>query len=179
MNKTESYLVLAGVSLAVAAGCGLLWTGLPFHPGQQMPKTPFRVSASAARPALSVGRTPAAEPVQTDVTTPDAAAPVFQFPANGGTVPDQALLKLCAMVNIANAVNEAPDKNKWQEALPIAEKLLDYPCDCAQRNWLSHFVELGNDALHGSEQEYNTAAQVLTTLGRNNAQAVALSKGLR
>ena len=75
-------------------------------------------------------------------------------------------------------MNEAPNKKAWQEALPIARKLLEYPCDCAQRNWLSHFVKLGDRALNGSEQEYNASAQVLVTLGRNNEQAVALSKSL-
>ena len=80
------------------------------------------------------------------------------------------------MVNLAGARDQTPDKNQWTQALPIAQKLMDGPCDCAQKVWLKHFIEMGNYALTDSIDQYRETGGLMATLGRNDTQAMALSK---
>ena len=179
MTKKEIKLALVGVFTVVALGYCLasLATG-GRRPVTSAVATDI-MSPGSAQQSPKVGPAPMIEHPPGGNLNSELSSPAFQFPATGHTVPDEALLRLCALVNVANSMNEPPDKQQWRDALPIAQKLLVYPCDCAQRNWLSHFVETGTDALQGSEQDYHASAQVLVTLGRNNAQAVAISKGIR
>lgn len=98
------------------------------------------------------------------------------LPANATSVPDANLLQLGRMVNLASARDQQPDKNQWTRAVSVAEKLLEGPCDCAQRVWLKHFVEMGNYAISDSNGEYHETAMLMATLGRNNREAMALSQ---
>ena len=100
---------------------------------------------------------------------------ISPLPADAVSVPDDDLLRLCALVDLANAANHPPDKEGWKQAIPIAERLQQGPCDCEQRNWLHHFVETGNSALSDSADQYAENAQLMLTLARNDKQAMALS----
>lgn len=93
------------------------------------------------------------------------------IPPSGQPVPDQSLLRLSSIVNIANSVNAVPDKARWEQALPIARTLSSGSCDCAQRIWLTHFIEMGEYAMNGDNQNYFAVAQGLVALGRNDKQA--------
>jgi hypothetical protein len=97
------------------------------------------------------------------------------LPANATSIPDDRLLHLSTLVNLAGARDQQPEKNQWTQALPVAQKLLDGPCDCAQRIWLKHFVEMGNYALSDSTGQYHETAKLMATLGRNDGEAMALS----
>jgi hypothetical protein len=58
-------------------------------------------------------------------------------------------------------------KQVWAAELPVAQSLLQRPCDCDQRNWLKHYVKTANDALSGSE-DYAHSIQLLATLRRSD-----------
>ena len=103
----------------------------------------------------------------------DAPQTIAPLPANATAVPDEDLLKLSGMVRLANARYARPDKARWNLAIPIAQQLLTGPCDCEQRNWLNHFVAMGNDAIANSDNRYHEEAQLLATLGRNDQDAMA------
>ncbi len=92
------------------------------------------------------------------------------LPANAASVPDADLLKLSAMVNLPNADERHIDKNQWAAAVPIAEQLVQGPCDCEQRNWLNHFIEMGNDASPGSDDAYYKLAVLMRKMARNDQQ---------
>ena len=91
-------------------------------------------------------------------------------------MPDEDLLQLSALVDLPNTPDHPADQALWKKATPIAEKLLKGPCDCEQRNWLNHFVEMGNAAQTGSEDQYKEDAKLMATLGRNDSQAIALGR---
>ena len=78
------------------------------------------------------------------------------------------------MVDLANAADRPPDKEKWQQALVIADKLQQGPCDCEQRNWLHHFIETGNSALT-APADYAENVQLMLKLARNDKQAMIIS----
>ena len=177
MTKKEICLALAGILACSVLAYGIVAVGFPDGGHSRKPVPPGSTSVQARQLRHDDGE---ASAVQVARAEPDPVAVPVVNPAPGDTamVSDQALLRLSGMVNLANAMNEPPNEAEWQQALPIAEKLLVSPCDCAQRNWLNHFVAMGNHALHGSEDEYKKSAQLIVTLGRNNDQAVAISKGL-
>lgn len=92
------------------------------------------------------------------------------LPADATFVPDADLLKLSALVNLPNAEERHIDKDQWGRALPIAQKLVQGPCDCEQRNWLVHFIEMGNNALAGSDDDYYRLAGAMRKMARNDKQ---------
>ena len=98
------------------------------------------------------------------------------LPANATSVPDDNILTLARFVDLPNSAEHHPDKKRWSQAITAAEKLAQGPCDCAQRNWLTHFIEMGNFALSDSESDYRESAKLMATLGRNDEHAMALSK---
>ena len=108
------------------------------------------------------------------INPPLTVASIAPLPANATSVPDSYLLQLSTLVDLDNARDQRPNKNRWMQAIPAAGKLLEGPCDCEQRNWLTHFVEMGNFALSNSDNEYHELAALMTGLGRNNNQAIAL-----
>ncbi len=103
--------------------------------------------------------------------------PVIPLPPNVKTVPDEDLLKLSGMVNLAGAVagDQPPDKAQWKHALPIAEQLDQAPCDCDQRNWLEHFIQTGYHALADENDQFYTSAREMATLRRNVNQTQPLA----
>ena len=103
-------------------------------------------------------------------------SPIPPLPVNATSVPDEYFLKLAAMVDLAGAKDHRPDKKHWEQALAIAQNLSGGPCDCEQRNWLNHFMEMGNYALSDADQDYYQSAQLMATLGRNDHDAMAISQ---
>lgn len=123
--------------------------------------------APVALPAVPVAQV-VAQPAFPAV--PAGASPVV-MPAAGAAVPDDALLQLASLVNLAGATTQPPDKTRWAQAVPVASKLMEAPCDCDQRNWLKHFVAMGNDALTDSSADYLAEAQLIPTLRRYDTQS--------
>ena len=87
-------------------------------------------------------------------SAPVVVAQIDPLPANATYVPDGNLQQLSVMVNLAEATVQAPDKKQWTEAVAVAQKLMEGPCDCAQRVWLKNFIAMGNYALSGSTSQY-------------------------
>ena len=173
MSNGRKALLIGTGSLAAVLYAAAFATSHLHHPQvvtARAVSAPAKMPADApTAPSTSVGTAQALStmPPQADITIPP-------LPANATSVPDDDLLRLCAMVSLANAANVPPDKAGWQQAIPIAEKLQQGPCDCEQRNWLHHFVETGNSALTDSADQYAENVQVLSTLARNDKQAMAL-----
>ena len=139
-----------------------------------------RNAGAVLSPGLTVAPAPAittpvtsSAPVAAQNTPPTApaVAPLMVLPPNATAVPDDALLQLASLVNLPDATTQPPDKARWEQAVPAASKLMDGPCDCDQRNWLKHFVAMGNDALAGSSTDYVQDAQLMSTLRRYDTQS--------
>ena len=116
---------------------------------------------------------PLAEPVAVQpvaLTVSEDANVIPSLPADATSVPDVDLLKLSTMVNLTNAEERHIDKEPWSRAVPIAQKLAQGPCDCEQRNWLVQFIQMGNDALAGSNDDYYRLATVMRKTARNDKQ---------
>ncbi len=131
--------------------------------------TPIPSSVQTAVPAVAGVVTPAptimpANPAAT------ASIALMALPADATAVPDEALLQLSKLVDLAHATTRPPDKQRWAQAVPVASKLMEGPCDCDQRNWLKHFVKMGNDALSNSDTDYMVEAGLLSTIRRSDTQ---------
>ena len=162
--------IIAGSAVLVLAVVAVALSGLgrgPRGAAQALPASTqtqtLRNEASPVPPLASAASTDSLD-------VPQAIAPL---PANATAVPDEDLLKLSGMVRLANARYARPDKARWSQAVPIAQQLLTGPCDCEQRNWLNHFIAMGNDAIANSDNQYHEEAQLLATLGRNDQDAMA------
>jgi hypothetical protein len=83
--------------------------------------------------------------------------------------------RLAAAVHLRDPEMGA-SKQVWAVELPIAQSLLQRPCDCDERNWLKHYVKTAQDALSGSE-DYVHSIQLLATLRRSD-QDLTLSSQL-
>jgi hypothetical protein len=177
MTKMEKCVAGLGVCIS---GLLVFAIGAFNGAGGTAPKTTAQ-SASAPRPATSLqNQSPGfgQGQAQSDPKTASRAVPtqIDPLPANATFIPDGNLQQLSMMVNLASAVNQQPDKTRWTEAVTVAQKLLNGPCDCAQRVWLKHFVEMGNYALSDSTDQYRDTAKLMATLGRNDTEAMALSR---
>lgn len=104
---------------------------------------------------------------QNHVTSSLESQPIVNNPANGNGVQDVDLKNLASMVHLDQAKHQGPNKDQWNQALPVAQKLLQGTCDCEQRNWLKQFVTMGNYALSDSSQYYQSA-QLMDTLPLND-----------
>ena len=163
MSKTAKYLTGAVIVLCVAAAFASRHLApvaapmpIPLH-AQNAPSTTVLPTASTPdHPAL--------------LTAADDANTIPPLPSDATSVPDADLLKLSAIVNLPNAEERHIDKKQWNRALPIAQRLAQGPCDCEQRNWLVQFIQMGNDALAGSEQDYYRLAGVMRKTARNDKQ---------
>jgi hypothetical protein len=93
-------------------------------------------------------------------------------PAAALPVQDSDLQKLAAAVKLGQTNTGDVGKDVWAQETPVAEKLLQGLCDCDQRNWLTHFVKTGHDAISGS-QDYYQSVQLLAQLRVSNQQASA------
>ena len=132
------------------------------------------VSSSPVASKIVATWTPAAVPVAATASVA-AADEIPPLPANASSIPDEYLQKLGLMVDPSGAALHNPDKAQWAKAMPVAKKLVEGPCDCAQRVWLKRFIEMGDFAMADSKDQYTKAAQFIATIGRNDEQAMALS----
>ncbi len=85
---------------------------------------------------------------------------------------DNYLLKLEGMVDLANARYGTPDRENWQQALPVAKVLEEGICDCAQRNWLNQFIATGEAGLTGDLTTYHQQGETMAGIGRHNGDPV-------
>lgn len=174
MNVNPSIVRVGVVSLlllVVTAGLAV-----DFNRHKNPPLAPARPPArqeQAAPTAIATAATPA--PPAAPSIPPVVTVTFAPLPADATVIPDDYLLKLSGMVNLANARDETPDKAQWRQATTVAEHLQAGPCDCEQRNWLHHFVEMGTAVESDDKFRYYELADLMRTLGRNDAQAMALS----
>ncbi len=137
---------------------------------------------AAMEPKAQVQRSQPALLPSTALTSPERA--VFETLDPGGkesvtaflaSTPgplDNYLLKLEGMVDVANARYGAPDKESWQQALPVAKVLEEGMCDCAQRNWLNQFIAMGEAGLAGDLTAYHQQGETMAGIGRRNGDPV-------
>ena len=163
-----------GAASAVLLALAATATAFYFHGHDATPR-PKTVSAVRAMPVADAVQKPAPNPTPVSTATAFAASGITPLPTDATSVPDEDLLKLSGLVDLANARYQHPDKARWAQAIPVAQNLLSGPCDCEQRNWLNHFVEMGNDALSNSNDSYYEHANLMVTLGRNDKDAMAMS----
>lgn len=168
MTKTEMGVVTIGVAICAPLLYALFELGWPGS-HRTVVVTPDTLPTFIGTTRLS-GRDKSPTGAAAPFSNSTEAELISALLKNAKTVPDQALLRLSGMVNIGNSLNALPDKEAWGCALPVARKMMNLPCDCGQRNWLSHFVEMGDYALADSENEYLDSARLMLALGRNNAQ---------
>ena len=167
MNTYRVQIIAGSAILALAvAAVALPGIGKGSKAAGQAPPSPAQTRA------IPNGRNPGSAPVAA-LDAADIPQTIAPLPANATVVPDEDLLKLSGLVRLANARYAHPDKERWSRAIPVAQQLLAGPCDCEQRNWLNHFVAMGNDAITNLDQQYHEEAQLLATLGRNDQDAMA------
>jgi hypothetical protein len=162
VTKTEKSLIAAGL---VASALLLLAIAAVNIPGARKNSEP------APAPEQKVAQKEVLLPNQTAPAQQVAIAPI---PPGATSIPDQDLILLSEMVGLPAARDTAPDKTQWRKAIAIADKLLQGPCDCGQRNWLTHFVETGNYALSDAKDQFHASAEVVASLARNDKQEMAL-----
>ena len=165
IQKPAIYVVVGVVALAFV----MALTARPHQPDHVATSSPAPLPQPSreAEPA-----SPAASPESVQAAAPAASEDIVipPLPADAHYVPDAYLLKLSAMVNLPNAEERHIDKDQWSRAVPIAERLVQAPSDCEQRNWLSHFIAMGNDAIHGSEEDIYQQAGLMRKMARNDKQ---------
>ena len=175
MGSTGKYLIISTVACAALLLAGLaLRTRGPASSRKVAEQTPAQTSPEISSPAFVRQNGTSIAPAQT--APADLALVVETLPPlspKAASVPDKYLVNLSAMVDLPHAISRPPDKARWAQSIHVAEQLLQGACDCEQRNWLSHFVEVGNLALTGSVEEYHKALAILVTLARNDSQPIA------
>lgn len=181
MTRMEKIFVGLGAGTAglLAVGFGMVALHGPYN--GDAPKAGGDTSKPAAQSAAAAANAPArpareVAPVVYRAEDAPALVKLHYLPPNAPSIPDNYLEQLSLAVNLADAPVKPPDKTEWKEVLPYAQKLMDGPCDCAQKVWLKHFIEMGNFALTDSDRQYHETASLLATLGRNDDQAMELSK---
>ena len=159
---------IAALGVIIAAFIGLnTWMA---RPAAVVPTTP---EIAPAAPVAETAPSVSAPPAPSAAPSPGMSAPntVSNDPV---TVLD--LDHLGSAVHLREPAMGA-SKQVWAAELPIAQSLLQRPCDCDQRNWLKHYVKTAQDALLGSE-DYVPSIQLLATLRRSN-QDLTLSSQIQ
>ena len=131
--------------------------------------TPIPSPVQTAVPVVAGVVTPVPTSVPADPAA-TAAITLTALPADATAVPDETLLQLSNLVDLAHATTRPPNKQRWAQAVPVASKLMEGPCDCDQRNWLKHFVKMGNDVFSNSDTDYMAEAGLLSTIRRSDTQ---------
>ena len=179
MKATPKYLFLGALTGAALFGLVILAVEIPSFLGRQPVDSVEAGSVEEVRSNQSPEISGAADfqaaagprKIETAVVEP-----IPSLAPDSTSIPDEYLLRLSAMVDLPEATKHPPDKNRWRLAIMAAGKLLEGPCDCAQRNWLVRFVEMGNAALSDSGGQYRDSAILIASLGRNDEQAMARSQ---
>ena len=173
MTPTHKRFLSGALVGAGLFGAIVLAVELPDHLRSASHARSSAVAAKAEQRTI-VSNAQSSFATQVAQSSPEVIEPMAPLPADAVSIPDSYLLGLSSMVDLPNARDRRPDLNRWKHAIPVAEKLLEGPCDCEQRNWLTHFVEMGNSALTNAQSDYSDNATLMASLGRNDAQAMAL-----
>ena len=178
MASGKQNLLLGGLVGAVLFGLAVFAVEIPGrHESGRSAINPSTVAEKSAVPEPSPAvRAPEVSIAERPTSGGESIPPLPPLPSDATSIPDVYLVHLSAMVDLSQAGVHRPDKSRWQRAIPVAEQLIRGPCDCAQRNWLTRFIEMGNFALSNSETEYYDYATLLAGLGRNDEEALALSR---
>ncbi len=174
MSSTGKFFIVTAIACAVLliGGIALLRSPRPAESPKTAAETSAQIPAASAQAAIV--RQSAVAPAQVaPAETTLAAESLPPLSPKAASVPDKYLLNLSARVDLPHAGLRPPDKARWSRSIRVAEQLLQGPCDCAQRNWLNHFVAAGNLALTGSVADYQKELALLVTLARNDSQPIA------
>ena len=171
MSNTGKYFIAAACAVLVLGVLTLLRSPRP-PLGTSMATEPSS-QTSASKVSAAVVRQPAPAFSQSDPVESVVAESLPPLSPKAASVPDKYLLNLSARVDLPHAGARPPDKSRWSLSIPVAEQLLQGPCDCEQRNWLNHFIATGNLALTGSVADYQKELALLVTLARNDSQPIA------
>ena len=169
MIVRQKTAVCATVLLVVAAFAvmAVLWSRRSTPVAATRPPPPLLAASAPVDPVPEPGAAPSSDRHESDENV------VPPLPVGATKVPDGHLLKLSAMVNLTNAEERHIDKDQWSRAVPIARRLVQGPCDCEQRNWLNHFIAMGDSALAGSDADYYKLAGLMRKMARNDQQLAA------
>ena len=130
--------------------------------------------ASPAAPAVPAPELTSVQREVYEILDPAGKEAVAVFLANTPGPLDNYLLKLEGITNVGNARYNAPNRESWQEALPIARVLEQGMCDCAQRNWLNQFIATGEAGLSGDLDAYHQHGETMASISRYNGDPVVI-----
>ncbi len=163
-------LTALGAGALCAGALALAWT---VHDQRTATETKARVPAPQRQPTPLPAPALTSPEQQVFVTLdPGGKEAVTTFLARTPGPLDNYLLKLEGMVNLANARYGTPDREDWQQALPVAQVLEQGMCDCAQRNWLNQFIATGEAGLAGDLTAYHQQGETMAGIGRHNGDPV-------
>lgn len=129
--------------------------------------------ASSARSPATQNATPAASQLSIASMQSPVGSKIDQPPGEDGALPASGVQvtpaeqeNLAQMVGLSENASQPFNKEKWEKAIPIAEKLLAQSADCEQRNWLTQFVAVGKLAMEESP-DFRQYAPMLATMYRD------------
>lgn len=175
MTRLEKHLVVACsaiVTVGVLAVRAMLVQPAPAKTAGTEP-TPMGQSSDPGPAPVSPSAPTSPSPADTDAKSSAVPAAVDTYV--GDHVRNE-LLKLSGLVNLAASPYTPPDKDQWRQAVSVAKELVQGSCDCVQRSWLKTFVEMGDFALAGDEENYRKLGEIMVTLGRSNDESAAFFK---
>ena len=171
--KIRTRWPLAMIGIVVLCIGALAFARIVHHHPTTKTKARARVQAHLGQP------TPLPSPALTsleqqvfETLDPGGKETVAAFLAGTPGPLDNYLLKLEGMVDLANARYGTPDRENWQQALPVAKVLEEGMCDCAQRNWLNQFIATGEAGLAGDMAAYHQQGETMAGIGRHNGDPV-------
>lgn len=159
-------LPVLGAAVGILTFAGFFFLGGSGSPEKQSPRA--RSEANAPHPFTALAP-PAIAP--TSALTAAAVGPAPGTPAVREVTPS-VLEGLAQSVRLSEDENETAGNKKelWAKAIPLAQNLIDFSnADCAQRNWLTRFVECGSMAVDNSP-EYFASARRLATMFRDDQE---------
>lgn len=152
MTRTKKTAIFAGSSAVVLCAGALVLTKNTGDKSPVQAPVQIRVGQPASLPPVELT---SPEKQVFDGMDATGQKTVTSFLAQTPGPLDNYLLKLEGIVDVANARYGEPDRESWQQALPVARVLKEGMCDCAQRNWLNQFVALGESGLAGDMENYH------------------------
>ena len=174
MTKLEKRLAIACFAMVAVGALAVRAVFIQLTHVETPPTGPTPTGQSAVRvltPASSPA-SPRPSSVGVEAESPTLTT-TLDLPADDTR---NELLKLSGLVNLAGSPYVSPDQEQWRQAIPVARDLERGTCDCAQRNWLKTFIQMGEFALAGDEENYRKHGEIMVTLGRSNEESDAFRK---
>jgi hypothetical protein len=154
--------------VVVAAPVLALSIGMMSQGDEPAPAASVAVAPKEAAPAPSAAA-PASEAPPLSEEEKKLANPLENV-GTGTLIEEKDLNALADAVDLEKDIVQGDfRKDKWARALPVAERMVNGPSDCAQRNWLTRFIEAGKAAMDGSP-DYYEKVQLVATLHRSNQE---------